>query len=187
MSGMDAAVKTLGFGRVDQLGLVVRDLEAAVRNMSAQLGVRDWYRPAKSEKGGFRAYYKGKEVTSDIDFVFGYCGKIQIELVTSSGGEDIYTKFMEEHGEGMHHLCFFVSDMDAKLAAFRKLGMEPVQYGDFGGKSGAVTRFAYLDNTLSNGLTIEMTETKLFGIHTPTTPLIMKLGAMTGDLVKVKF
>ena len=177
---------TVNFKRVDQVGIVVRDIEDAIRNMSDKLGVKKWYRPSKSEDGENTITLRGKEIHPEVDFVLGYCGSLQFELVSSQGEPSLYTEFLEEHGEGIQHLGFFVSDLDRKLAAYKAMGVEPVMSGEAVGKTNAVTRYVYLDHAHVSGLCIEMIETRLFGIPTRMTPLMMHIGHATGDLELVK-
>lgn len=179
------AKKALHFGRVDQMGLVVESLDRALPKFSDALGVRAWYRPVHKDNEAREMLYRGQQIKIDFDFVIGYCGSMQFELIVPGSERNIYVEHLEKHGEGFHHICFFVSDLDRKLAAYKELGAEPVQSGAVGGKSGAVTRYAYLDNTNTHGFMIEMSETRLFGIPTKPSPFIMKMGALTGDLIKV--
>lgn len=175
------------FRNADQLGIVVRDINDAMRNFSRLYGVRDWYRNGRNEEKPDKVFYKGKQIQQENDMALGYCGSLQLELVQPTGDEEsIYTTHLEKHGEGMHHLGFFVPDMDAKLAAYAKLGIEPVQTCELFAKGGAVTRCAYMDDTEANGITIELVETKMFGIHMRMKPILLKVGALMGDLEKVK-
>ena len=175
----------INFKQVDQVGFVVEDMEDAIRNFSDKLGVRDWYRPRKSEEDEGKIIYRGEEIVPEIDFVLGYCGRLQFELVTTGGPKNIYSEHLERHGEGLHHICFFIKDIDATMAEYKKMGVEPIQTGSVLGKGGAVTRYAYMDGSLTNGLIVELSETKLFGINTKMSPVMMKVGHLTGDLEKV--
>jgi hypothetical protein len=116
----------------------------------------------------------------------GFCGTTQIELIATEGENNLYSDFLETHGAGLHHICFFVSDLDKKLAACKALGLEPVQHGTVCSKGGTVTRYAYLIGPASKGLIVELSEARLGGkIAVKMTPLMMKVGKLTGDLVLV--
>lgn len=172
---------------VDQIGIVVRDMEAAMKKFSALYGVRTWYKNGRNDEKPDVVFYKGKQIQQQNEMALGYCGSMQLELVQSGGTEEnIYTTHLENHGEGIHHLGFFVPDLEAKLAAYAKLGIAPVQTCELYAKGGAVTRCAYLDNADANGITIELVETRMFGIHMRMKPILLKIGAMMGDLQKVR-
>jgi methylmalonyl-CoA/ethylmalonyl-CoA epimerase len=188
MNVPDAEIlKALSFGEVNQLGFVVENLEDALKNFRDKLGIKNWYRPVSSEKSDGSTLYRGNRIPMEWDFVMGYLGSVQFELVCNSGENNIYSEHLEERGEGLHHICFFVSDMENKLASYKQLGIEPIQSGTLVSKGGAITKYAYLDSRLMNGLIIEMTETRLFGIPIKMTPFMMKVGHMKGDLEKVQF
>lgn len=188
MAELDAAINSvLRFKNVDQVGVVVHDIKDAVRNYRQKLGIRTWYRAVSAPDDDGSVFFRGQKLNSDIEFVLGYCGGLQFELVQSSGDANIYSEHLEKHGEGLHHVCFFVSDLERKLAAYKKLDIEPVQTGRVKGKGGAITHYAYLESGKINGLCIEMSETRLYGLPTKMSPFMMKVGKLTGDLEVVEY
>ena len=52
--------------------------------------------------------------------------------------------FLDEHGEGIHHIAFPVKNTDEKIKAAEKFGAVCVQRGKYGGGNG---EYAYLDFT----------------------------------------
>jgi len=180
-------IKTLSFGNVNQLGFVVENLESALKNFRDKLGIRNWYRPLLSSKNEGSILYRGNMIDPQWNFAVGYLGSIQFELVAATEGKDIYTEHLEKHGEGLHHICFFVSDMKNKLATYKAKGVEPIQSGTIISKGGAITNYAYLDGMRVNGLIIEIIETRLYGIPIKMSPLMMKIGHIKGDMEKVQF
>lgn len=49
-------------------------------------------------------------------------------------GESIYTKHLEEHGEGLHHVaCFAFEDTESVVKQFEEAGMGILQSGNFAG------------------------------------------------------
>lgn len=177
----------LKFRNADQLGIVVRDIQEAMRNFSRLYGVRDWFRNGRNDQKPDKVFYRGNQIEQDNDMVLGYCGGLQLELVQPGGGaQSMYTDHLEQHGEGLHHLGFFVPDLDARVAAYASLGIEPVQTCELYAKGGAVTRCAYMDNTRTNGITIELIETRMFGMHMRMKPVLLKIGSLMGDLEKVR-
>jgi len=185
---MDSSINTgniPGFRTVDQLGIVVRDLDEAMKKFSMLWGVRNWYLDKKNPDSTDKVVFRGNRIQRDTDNALGYCGDLQLELVQPGNEESIYTTHLEKYGEGMHHLGFFVPNLEERLAEYAKLGIEPIQTCELYSKGGAVTRCAYLDNPCTNNITIELVETRMFGIHMPLKPILLKIGAMMGDLEKV--
>jgi hypothetical protein len=59
-------------------------------------------------------------------------GGVQLELVQPVEGPSVYRDWLEEHGEGLHHLNFLVDDVDQAVAALAKQGFPSMQGGKFG-------------------------------------------------------
>jgi hypothetical protein len=78
-------------------------------------------------------------------------GSLQIELLESLEGENIYTEFLREKGEGLHHLGIGVDDVDREVAELEKGGVGVLQQGKVNGRS-----FAYLDTAGIGGAIIEL-------------------------------
>lgn len=179
--------KALAFKDVNQIAFVVTDLSRALDNFAEKLGIRTWYRSIPSEKESGEVIYNGAKIETDYDFVLGYLGRMQFEVVVVGKIRNIYLDHLEKHGEGLHHISSFVSDFDRKVAAYKKIGVETIQHGKLVSKGGFITRFAYFDNAQNNGLTTEILETRFHGIPMKTSPFTMQLGRITGDLEVVKW
>jgi len=101
--------------RVDQIGIVVRDADAVIKSWTALFGVSPWsYR----EMGGKDA--KGRDFK--VKLAFASLGGVQLELIQPVEGRIFHSAFLEQHGEGLHHLGFYVDDVDAEAANLVKQG-----------------------------------------------------------------
>ena len=69
-------------------------------------------------------------------------GSLQIELIQPNGVKSAWQDFLDEHGEGIHHIAFQVKGMDEKVLACEELGMRCLQRGKYGSGSG---EYAYVD------------------------------------------
>ena len=172
-------------GRVDQIGIVVRDAGEAMRRYAEALGVQRWYRANGSEHP--EVVSRGKELILDIDIYLGYMGRVQVELIESRAGSGgIYAEHLEAKGEGIHHVGFFVSNLDKKLAGLRAIGIEPVQSGEIRSRGGAVTRYAYYETGGPGNIVAEFIETKILGVPVGMSSLMMNIGCLTGDAQRVR-
>jgi hypothetical protein len=98
--------------------------------------------------------------------VIGYSGNLEIELITSTAEENIYVNFLRENGPGLHHINYFVSNLDKAVQDYQDIGFELVQNGTMGNKS-VVTRYAYLRPPNSRyGNIVELQQTRMFDIFT---------------------
>lgn len=94
---------------VDQIGIVVRDIDKVVESWSELFGIGPW---TYMELGGTDE--KGRSGKARL--AFAYLGPVQIELIQCIEGRIFHSDFLEEHGEGLHHLGFYVDDVDAEAA-----------------------------------------------------------------------
>ena len=103
-----------------------------------------------------------------------------------AGSGGIYAEHLEAKGEGIHHVGFFVSNLDKKLAALRAIGIAPVQSGEIRSRGGAVTRYAYYETGGPGNIVAEFIETKILGVPVGMSSLMMNIGCLTGDAQRVR-
>lgn len=126
-----------------------------------------------------------QEIELDFNLSVSYSGKLQIELIEEKSQQArIYQDHLENSGEGLHHLGFFVSDMDEKLSKAKKVGLNILLESEFKTAGGGNVRFAYLDTRKICGIILELANIKLYGINVPQTEFMMNVGRLTGDVLK---
>lgn len=86
---------------------------------------------------------------------FGDC-ETHIELLEPVGDEGPIAQFLQKRGEGIHHICFSVDDIDAALARLRAEGVAIVGEAPRPGAGGC--RVAFLHPKSTGGLLIELSE-----------------------------
>ncbi len=180
--------KILKLPRLSQLGIVVKDINKTVKYYSDTFGVGPWFRAGLAET---EHYLGGKErIHYETDLVLAFSGKIQLELIKHiEGDRNVYVDHLEKSGEGIHHLGFFVSDIDKRLEAADKMGIDILQSGTIksvGKGGGSVTRYAYLDTEEIGGIIIEYIQTKFVGVNIKMSRFWLELGNITGDVEKLK-
>jgi hypothetical protein len=75
-----------------------------------------------------------------------------LQFVEPLDGDSPLTRWLEEHGEGLHHLCFGVDDVATAVGALSDPG-EPVVLGNGRGRVSS-----FLTAAGSHGVRIECTE-----------------------------
>lgn len=171
-----------------QLGFVVPDMEAAMDKYGAAYGIRKWYQPCNSPQG--ELFYQGAPFTDPgYDMAIGYCGKTEIELITVGPGVDnLYSRFLELNSQGgLHHISFFVRDLEAWIAEYRQKGYEVRQNGLINGKR-SQCRFAYMTRP-EDGLSciVEGAELRLGPLRLGGRgPFSFWLGTFTGDTKRLR-
>lgn len=135
--------------KVSQLGYVVGDIEKACKYYESTLGIGPFCPPFEVDMSG--AVFKGRQVQTKIKVAFVQSGDVQIELIQPVEGRNPYTEYLAKHGDGIHHLGFAVTDMDAMKAEFAAAGLQPVFHHDMG-----VMQFAYYDTSAIGGVMTEL-------------------------------
>ena len=69
--------------------------------------------------------YKTEEVASEkVKTAFFRQGETKIELLESSDPEGVIARFIEKKGEGLHHIAFAVTDIEAEMARLKNEGFQ---------------------------------------------------------------
>jgi len=139
------------FGNLTQIGIVVRDIEAAMRHWSSVCGVGPWFYADKLPVTTFR--YRGERHDNiHISVALANSGDAQLELIQQRcDTPSMYRDFLAKGHEGMQHWSSWPEDYDARLKAALASGYEIGQEGD-----SARGRFVYLWNEGHPGTVIEM-------------------------------
>jgi len=123
---------------VDQVSFAVKDIDKVIEAWSSLYGIGPW---TFRENGGTDA--KGRPWK--IRMAFAYLGPVQIELVQCTEGRIFQSRFLDTWGEGLHHLGFYVDDVDAEAADLVAQGAKLLitdpgnfAYLDAGGPGGAI-------------------------------------------------
>ncbi len=61
---------------------------------------------------------------------------LQLELIQPNEEPSTWRDYLNEHGEGIHHIAFQIKDSKAKVASAEAAGLKLVQRGVYGDGSG---------------------------------------------------
>lgn len=133
---------------VKQIGVVVKDLGEAMKYYTTGFGI-----------GPFRTFevpisnatLRGKPIQLKLKVAFARLGSVQLELIEAMPGNNLYWEFLNAKGEGLHHLGFYVTNLEAEVGKFREQGVGVLQSGQAEG-----TKFAYLDTEKIGGIIFEL-------------------------------
>ncbi|HHU78961.1 MAG: VOC family protein [Caldicoprobacterales bacterium] len=140
-----------------QIGIIVRDIQTSKRKFAEFFGVEV---PPHHDAGDFEVTgttVNGKPAPkSNCLMAFFSVGEnVQLELIQPNGEKSTWQDFLDEHGEGVHHIAFSVKDMDQNILACENFGMKCVQRGKYGNGNG---EYAYMDATKDLKCIIELLE-----------------------------
>ncbi len=128
--------------RINHIAVAVNNLEEAAKFYQNMLGLS----------------LSGVEVVAAQKTKAGFfkVGESNIELVQPTEADSPLTKFLEAKGQGIHHICFEVDDVEAEIKALLEKGATMV---DQKPRPGAhQTRVAFIHPKSSNGVLIELCE-----------------------------
>jgi methylmalonyl-CoA/ethylmalonyl-CoA epimerase len=125
---------------LDHIGIAVRSLDSA--KIYEALGLRvDHFETVESQ--GVRT-------------AFLSVGDSNLELLEPLSDDSPVGRFVAKRGEGIHHICLRVSNLDEHLARLKAKGFRLINDAPVPGAHGC--RVAFLHPSAGNGVLIELSE-----------------------------
>jgi methylmalonyl-CoA/ethylmalonyl-CoA epimerase len=153
-------VESLGesfFGKpVGQIGIVVRDLDAAIERASRTFGSGPWRVFTYSGETLSERTYRGRPGSFAVRIALN-AQTPMIEFLQPLEGPSVYHEWLDTHGEGLHHLAFWVDSLDAAIDEMARAGFGLLQSGRGFGANGD-GGFAYFDTQAVLGVVYEAVE-----------------------------
>lgn len=102
--------------------------------------------------------YTGDEVveTQKVKTAFYPVGEGEVELLESTSADGPIAKFIENKGEGIHHLAFRVADIEQALAELKEKGVRLIDETPRIGAGGA--KIAFIHPKATGGVLVELCE-----------------------------
>lgn len=135
---------------IRQIGVVVKDLDKTIKHLTS-IGLGPFERKEAIHPS---TRMRGRKVSYEVGLGFAQQGPVQIELIEYRRGETIQKEFLDEKGEGLHHICFQVKDIDATVEKFTRKGIKVLQQDRFIGGGG----LAYMGTDDIGGIIIELVQ-----------------------------
>jgi len=95
---------------IHHIAIVVRDMDAALKFYCDALGLEMTERRKVPEEG--------------VEIAFLPAGEGEIELLRPLSDEGGIARFLEKRGEGPHHICLAVADVEAAMEQLRAAGAQ---------------------------------------------------------------
>ncbi|HZT53955.1 MAG TPA: VOC family protein [Gaiellaceae bacterium] len=125
--------------RLDHVAVAVRDTEEALRTFCNRLGLR--------------VVHSEELVSPPVRLTYLDCGNAYLQLVQPLDRDAELARWIDEHGEGLHHLCFGVDDALAGASALAPAGAPPPARG-----SGRGRPSAFVPGDPPHGVRLECTD-----------------------------
>ena len=143
----------LGTTTITQVGIIVRDIEAAARAWSEALGLPLPRITTTDTVDVARTEYRGSATPARARQAFFHLGQVDVELLEPIGEPSTWRDQLNEHGASLHHIAFKVEGMQERLAFLDSQGFPLIQRGEWVGG-----RYAYVDSGAQLGTILELLE-----------------------------
>jgi hypothetical protein len=143
----------LGTHIVCQIGLIVQDIEASAH---AYCRILDMPKPEVIITDAVevaKTTYRGALTTAQAKLAFFDMGQVSLELIEPIGGPSTWQEFLDEKGEGVHHIAFQIKGTDQVVAYLQGCGIDVVQQGRYTGGM-----YTYVDSAPALGVVLELLE-----------------------------
>jgi len=127
--------------KVDHVAIAVKDLDEAIKTYENLLGIKPSHIEEVPDQG--------------IKAALLVIGDMEIELIQPIKPDTGVAKFLESKGEGIHHICFEVDDVDKDLESLAGRG---VQLIDKQGRKGLAGKIGFVHPKSTKGVLIELAQ-----------------------------
>ena len=118
------------------------DLESAVKK----------YKDITGKEPAHKEMVEEQKVTT----AFFPVGEVRLELLKGTHPESPISKFIEKRGEGIHHICFEVDDLEKAKETMSKQGLQFIEQASGPGAAGSKVAFIHPKST--GGILMELLE-----------------------------
>ena len=134
----------MNISHIEHLGIAVKNLDEAI--------------PFWENILGFKCYNIEEVADQKVKTAFFKVGQTKIELLEPTSDESPIAKFMEKHGEGIHHVAYAVEGVENALAEAESKGIRLIDKAPRKGAEGLSIAFLHPKST--GGILTELCEDK---------------------------
>ena len=128
--------------KINHIGIIVQDIEEALKVYQKALGLELTRIEERPDR--------------EVNIAFLPAGDSDIELVQPTTKESGVASFLEKRGEGLHHICLEVDDIEKALAELREKGIRLIDEQPRQGPHGE--RVAFIHPKSTHGVLFELYE-----------------------------
>lgn len=130
--------------KIEHLGIAVKNIESSLKVYEALLNTK---------------MYKTEAVESEgVKTAFIQIGESKIELLEATNPDSPIAKFLEKKGQGIHHIAFDVTDIEAEILRLKNEGFDLIHQSP---KDGADNKLiAFLHPKSTDGILVELCQEK---------------------------
>jgi methylmalonyl-CoA/ethylmalonyl-CoA epimerase len=127
--------------KVDHISIAVNNLDEGLKTFGNLLGIKPSHIEEVPDQG--------------IKAAMIMVGDVEIELIEPTKPDSGVAKFLEKKGEGIHHICFEVDDVDKELESLASKGVELI---DKQGRKGLAGKIGFIHPRSTQGVLVELAQ-----------------------------
>lgn len=132
-------------GSLYHIAIAVKDLDTAEKIFNDTIGLKTTHKEEIPEQGVRAAMLQPTSGSGTA-----------IELIEPTGENSPIANFLDKRGEGIHHICFYVDDLQARLNELKNKGVRLI---DEKPRIGAdKIKVAFIHPSSMNGVLVELAE-----------------------------
>lgn len=128
--------------KIDHVGIAVKSLSDSIGFYTEALGLESSVIETVDDQGATLAFFP--------------VGDSRIELLEPVAEDTPVGRFITRRGEGLHHICFMVDDLEARLQYLRARGVQVLEGYPRRGAEGRLV--AFLHPKSANGVLVELVQ-----------------------------
>ena len=127
--------------KVNHVAIAVKNLDEGLKTFENLLGIK--------------AAHVQEVPDQKIKAAMFHVGNMEIELIQPTAPDTGVAKFLESRGEGVHHICLEVDDVDNELQEMAAKGIELI---DKKGRMGLAGKIGFLHPKSAKGVLVELAQ-----------------------------
>ncbi|MNC20932.1 hypothetical protein D3C81_1586750 [compost metagenome] len=143
----------LGNHFVTQIGILVNDVEKVSAAYAEFFGLEQPEIIITDTADIAQTRYNGGPTEARAKLAFFDMGSLQLELIEPDHQPSTWRDYLNEHGEGPHHIAFVIEGMQEKIMLLEGKGFPLQQKGEYTGG-----RYAYMDTFKELKVLVELLE-----------------------------
>lgn len=128
--------------KIDHIAIAVRSLDSALKSYSDALGLSDWNIEDVPDQKTRVAFLP--------------MGESRIELLAGTAEDSPIARFIAKRGEGLHHICIQVRNLEAEMKRLKARGVRLVDQNLRLGAGGC--KIAFIHPSSAAGVLIELSQ-----------------------------
>ncbi len=134
---------------VSHIGIAVADLEKALARYALIWGADAESVHEVPDQKVKVAFFSAAVASTELPAA-------RVELLAATSPESPIARFIDRRGEGLHHICIYVENIESKLAELKKAGVKLIDEVPRRGAEG--NRIAFIHPADTGGVLIELEE-----------------------------